>query len=38
MQNFCDKMDSFLDDYYKANKNSGIFREVLRELIFGVRL
>ena len=31
MQNFCDKMDSFLYDYYKANKNSEILRVTVRD-------
>ncbi len=40
MRNFCDKMDSFLDDYYKTNKNSGILRitskdEVIYEKFMG---
>lgn len=31
MQNFCNKMDSFLGDYYKANKNSGVLRVTLKD-------
>lgn len=33
MQGFCDKMNEFLNSYYKANKNSGILRITVEDEI-----
>lgn len=33
MQRFCEKLDLFLDNYYKANKNSGVLRVTVKDKI-----
>ena len=32
-KNFCNKLDSFIDDYYSKNKNSGYLRVTLKDEI-----
>ena len=32
-ENFCNKLDSFIDDYYSKNKNSGYLRITLKDEI-----